>query len=112
MKKLSRFAAVSMLVAAPITLAACGGGDDKPAKADVKSGYSKLLKTSLGADASAGGDMLDKISSCTVDKIYDKATTQTLKAMASGDKSTKADDKDETLLTDATKECTTSAMKG
>lgn len=111
MKKLSRFAAVSLLVAAPISLAACGG-DDKPAKADVKSGYAKLLKSSLGADASAGGDMLDTIASCTVDKIYDKATTQTLKAMASGDKSTKADDKDETLLTDATKDCTTSAMKG
>lgn len=111
MTKLSRLAAVSLLIAAPISLAACGS-DDKPAKADVKSGYSKLLKSSLGADAATGGDMLDKISSCTVDKVYDKASTQTLKAMASGDKSTKADDSDETLLTDATKDCTTTAMKG
>lgn len=109
MKLLSRLGAAALLVAAPIGLAACGG-DDKPAKADVKSGYAKLLKSTLGSEASAQGDLIDKISSCTVDKVYDKATTKTLQAMASGDKGSKADDKDETLLTDATKDCTTSSM--
>lgn len=109
MKKLSRFAAVSMLVAMPVGLAACGGGDSKPSKSDVSSGYAKMLKSMGGTTDSA---LFDKVASCTTDKIYDKASTKTLEAMASGDKSNQPDSKDQTLLTDAAKDCTTTAMKG
>lgn len=111
MKNLSRFAAVSMLVAMPVGLAACGGGgggSDKPSKSDVASGYAKMLK-SMGGTTNA--PLMDKIASCTADKVYDKATTKTLNAMASGDKSNQPDAKDQTLLTDASKACTETAMK-
>lgn len=108
MKKLSRCAAVALLVAVPVGLTGCGGGDDKPSKSDVASGYAKMLKSMGGTTDSA---LMDKVASCTADKVYDKAATKTLKAMASGDKSNQPDAKDETLLTDASKDCTETAMK-
>lgn len=110
MKNVSRLAAATLLVAVPVGLTGCGGADSKPSKSDVSSGYAKMLKSMGGTSVDSA--MWDKIASCTTDKVYDKATTKTLKAMASGDKSNQPDTADQTLLTDASKDCTTTAMKG
>ncbi|MDQ2849946.1 MAG: hypothetical protein M3Y49_04280 [Actinomycetota bacterium] len=111
MSILNRATATAALLILPFSLAACGGGSDKPSKADAQAGFSKLLKSETGA-SSANPALLEKLSKCVVDKTYDKLTTRTLKAMASGDKNSKGDDKDKTTLTDANQACAKSVAAG
>jgi len=108
MKIVSRTAAAALLITLPMSLAACGGGS-KPSKADVQAGFTKAMK-SQSELKSAPDAMLDKMSRCTVDKIYDKVSNKTLNAIKSGDTSNKISADDESKLTSATNSCSKSLV--
>jgi hypothetical protein len=111
MKIVTRTAAAAMLISLPMALGACGGGDSKPSKADVKVGFAKVMK-SMPSGKNVPAPTMTKIADCVVDKTYDKVTAKTLNAMKSGDKNSKADKKDEKTVTDATTTCATAAASG
>lgn len=75
---------------------------DKPSKADVVAGYSKVLKDQM---PSFPDDAVKTAVTCIVDEIYDEASVKTLKALADGD-ATKVDPGDAKLFTDASTTCT------
>lgn len=104
MKIATRTAAAALLISLPMALGACGSGGSKPSKADVQAGFTKAMK-SQSELKSAPDAMLEKMSSCTVDKIYDKVSNKTLNAIKSGDTSNKISADDESTLTDATNSC-------
>lgn len=104
MSIIKRATATAALLILPLSLAACGGGGAKPSKADAQAGLSKVFKSAAGT-SSLTTEQNTKVSKCVVDKTYDKLTTKTLKAMASGDDNSKGDKKDETTLRTASNEC-------
>lgn len=75
---------------------------DKPSKADVVAGYSKVLKDQF---PSFPDDAVKTAVTCIVDEIYDEASVKTLKALADGD-ATKVDPGDAGLFNDANTACT------
>lgn len=104
MSLLKRATATGALLILPLSLAACGGGGAKPSKADAQAGLSKILKSSPETSSLTAAQN-DKITKCVIDKTYDKLTTKTLKAMASGDDNSKGDEKDKSTLNSASTAC-------
>jgi hypothetical protein len=102
MKVVSRATATALLLGLPLALGACG--DSKPEKADVESGFAKLMKEQ-SATASLPDATVDKIAKCVTGKVYDKVSNETLSAMASGDKGSKGDSDDQKALNDASLAC-------
>ncbi len=108
----SRTAAVAALLALPLGLAACGDGDgDKPSKDEVTKGVEKLYGGTTGT-SQLTDSQTNKLASCAVDKTYDKLSTKTLKAMASGDKDSKGDKKDEAAFRAAGIACARTVVSG
>lgn len=102
MKVVSRTAASAMLLALPLALGACG--DSKPEKAEVQSGFAKIMKDQPGMDSLPEGSV-DKVSKCVTDKVYDEVSNETLKAMASGESDAKGNEEDQDALNKASTEC-------
>ncbi|MBB2892538.1 hypothetical protein [Flexivirga oryzae] len=105
MKIVSRTAAAALLITLPMALGACSSsGGSKPAKADVQAGFTKALKGQSEAKG-APDSLVNKMSGCVVDKIYNKVSNKTLNAIKSGDTSNKISSDDESTLNDATNSC-------
>lgn len=111
MSVLTRIAAGAALLAMPLSLTACGSSGDKPSKADVQTGLSKLFKQQTGASVVTSAQ-LTKLSSCMTDRIYDKVSTSTLKAVAGGNTKTNGSEKDKSTMENASTECAKSVVAG
>lgn len=84
------------------------GEDGKPSKQEVVDGYTKLVGE-LAGDAEMPGDIVEKVVTCFVDEVYDDASAQTLKAIATGDQ-TGINPDDASLFTEATSTCQKAAI--
>ena len=112
-KKIAAFVAIPTLA---FSLAACGN-DGKPSKEDVSKGLTKIL-SSQPIMRKAPSNVVEKLSSCTADKIYDKMSNENLKAIADGKEKTmvrqgkeKQFQKDKEALSSAARECATKFRK-
>ena len=94
--------------AEPTEKADDGGEDGKPSKEDVVDGYTKLVGE-LAGDTTMPGDIVEKVVTCFVDEVYDDASAQTLKAIATGDQAGINPD-DASLFTEATSTCQKAAI--
>ncbi|MFC5677010.1 hypothetical protein [Aeromicrobium endophyticum] len=87
------------------TASAAPEGDtgDKPSKEDVVAGYTKVLKSTAGANLPE--DIVNKVVTCFADELYDTASTQTLQAIADA-QPTNVNPADMQAFTDASTACT------
>ncbi|TWE12044.1 hypothetical protein [Rudaeicoccus suwonensis] len=110
MKTFSRIAVTAVLVAAPFSLAACGSGASKPAKADVISGYASAMQNQkVDGKSAISGELSNKVATCVVDKVYGQVDASTLNAMKSGTP-TKVSSSDQSNVQSAITSCTNSLM--
>ncbi len=110
MNKFSRLAATAVLVAAPFSLAACGGSGSKPAKADVISGYASAMHNQkIDGKSAVSTELSTKVATCVVDKVYGQVDASTLNAMKSGTP-TKVSSSDQSNVQTAITNCTNSLM--
>ena len=85
LKKLSIFLSIPALA---LSLASCGNSSEKPTKDEAKAGMAKIIKQLPDFKrANLPDSVVKSLSSCVVDKIYDKAKPETLKGLADGNKS-------------------------
>ena len=72
----------------------------KPSKASVEAGYSKFLQDiAKAADRGLDQNAVKKMGPCVVNKVYDQASADLLKTMASGDPNKLIEEKDPALKT-------------
>jgi hypothetical protein len=98
----------AFVVAALSLTSACGGGDDRPSKAEVK-------KAITSKDSVFGSTIPEKAADCIAGALVDsKLSDKTLQAIVDSDKDYKGTDKDKKALnglqSDVTK-CATDAAK-
>jgi hypothetical protein len=87
----------------PTATAAPQPAGDKPSKDDVIAGYTKVIKTTAGANLP--DDIVKKVVTCFADELYDTATPKTLQAIADA-QPTNVDPADMQAFTDASTACT------
>lgn len=109
MSGFARTAASAALVAVSIGVTACGQSEQKPTKADVQRGLSTILVTAGGTANLVDPDQRITVSTCITDRIYDKVSTTTLKALATGNPEAKGDKNDKDVVKPAIKFCGTNA---
>ncbi|AWB92862.1 hypothetical protein [Aeromicrobium chenweiae] len=86
----------AMLVAALALTSACGGGDDRPSKAEVK-------KSITSKDSVFGTSIPESAADCVSGVLVDsKLSDKTLNAIVEGDKDYKGPKKDQKALMDLT----------
>ncbi|SDE40643.1 hypothetical protein [Auraticoccus monumenti] len=86
-----------------------GESGGKPSKEEVATGLNDLVAEMSPGASEASGDVLEKLTTCAVDKIYDTASEKSLQAIAEGDLSG-ADPDDLTDLSNAISECSTEVV--
>ena len=83
-----------------------GNNAQKPSKEAAVAGMSKMVKGLHQFKSSNQSEQaLQQLSTCIVDKIYDKATPETLNGLASGNISATVSSSDKALVKSATREC-------
>ena len=83
-----------------------GNNAQKPSKEAAVAGMSKMVKGLHQFKSSNQSEQaLQQLSTCIVDKIYDKATPVTLNGLASGNISATVSSSDKALVKSATREC-------
>lgn len=87
----------AMFIVATLALtSACGGGDDRPSKAEVK-------KSITSKDSVFGTSIPEKSADCVAGALVDsKVSDKTLNAIVEGDEDYKGTDKDKKALNDLT----------
>ena len=109
LKKLSVLLSIPALA---LSLASCGNDSEKPSKEEAKAGMVKIIKQlPKFKKANLPDSLLKSLSSCMVDKIYDKAKPETLKGLADGNKSATVSSSDKTLIQGASLQCTTEVRR-
>ena len=109
LKKLSIFLSIPALA---LSLASCGNSSEKPTKDEAKAGMAKILKQLPDFKrANVPESVVKSLSSCVVDKIYDKAKPETLMGLADGNKSATVSSSDKTLIQGASLQCTTEVRR-
>lgn len=83
---------------------------DKPSKAEVVDGYTKLVGELMGGTEMPSG-IVKKVVTCFVDEVYDDASPKTLNAIADGNQAG-VDPADVNLFTEASGTCQKAAMGG
>ncbi len=83
-----------------------GNNAQKPSKEAAVAGMSKMVKGLHQFKSSNQSEQaLQQLSTCIVDKIYDKATPETLNGLASGNITATVSSSDKALVKSATREC-------
>lgn len=83
-----------------------GNNAQKPSKEAAVAGMSKMVKGLHQFKSSNQSEQaLQQLSTCIVDKIYDKATPETLNGLASGNITAIVSSSDKALVKSATREC-------
>lgn len=83
-----------------------GNNAQKPSKEAAVAGMSKMVKGLHQFKSSDQSEQaLQQLSTCIVDKIYDKATPETLNGLASGNITATVSSSDKALVKSATREC-------
>lgn len=98
MKKIVGFIAVPVLA---LSLAACGS---KPSKEEVLEGLKQQMQSSPALPGISEENLV-KISTCVVDKVYDKVSNETLRSLIDGDQSRDVPSEDKTLILEESMEC-------
>ena len=109
LKKLSVLLSIPALA---LSLASCGNDSEKPSKEEAKAGMVKIIKQlPKFKKANLPDSLLKSLSSCMVDKIYDKAKPETLKSLAGGEKKATISSSDKSLVQGATMQCASEVKK-
>ena len=83
-----------------------GNNAQKPSKEAAVAGMSKMVKGLHQFKSSNQSEQaLQQLSTCIVDKIYDKATPETLNGLATGNITATVSSSDKALVKSATREC-------
>ena len=83
-----------------------GNNAQKPSKEAAVAGMSKMVKGLHQFKSSNQSEQaLQQLSTCIVDKIYDKATPETLNGLASGNITATVSSSNKALVKSATREC-------